>query len=170
MSAPDYLAHNARQQGPSIDPSIRNPRRKLVVLTCMDVRLDIHWILGIEPGDAHVLRNAGGVVTDDVIRSLLVSQRLLGTREIVLIHHTTCGLLGLDDAEFVAAVEADTGARPEFRIGGFTDLESDLRESMQRIRTSPVLSSRDVRGFIYDVDTGRLHEVRPSAAGVAAEP
>ena len=142
------------------------PTRRLAVLACMDARLDIHALLGLRPGDAHVIRNAGGVATDDAIRSLVISQRFLGTRAVVLIHHTDCGMLSFRDDELSDRVEQETGVRPPFAFEAFTDLEADLRESMARITQSPFLPHRDqVRGFVYDVRTGRLGEVSGFSAG-----
>lgn len=136
------------------------PGRKLAVVACMDARLDPHRFLGLEEGDAHVIRNAGGVVSDDVIRSLVISQRLLGTRGIVLIHHTDCGMLTFRDDDVKDRIEADTGLRPAFALEAFKDLEQDVRQSMARIQTNPFISYKDqVRGFIYDCGTGRLNEV-----------
>jgi carbonic anhydrase len=136
------------------------PARRVAVLACMDARLDVHRILGLELGDAHVIRNAGGVATDDAIRSLLISQRLLGTEEIVLIHHTDCGMLTFTDDQVKAQVESDTGIRPPFALESFSDLEADVRQSMARIQASPFVPRKDhVRGFIYDVHGGRLTEV-----------
>lgn len=136
------------------------PTRKLAVLACMDSRLDILGLLGLAQGEAHVLRNAGGVVTDDAIRSLAISQRLLGTEEIVLIHHTGCGMLTFTDREFRDGIEEETGARPEWDSETFSDLDENVRESIGRIKASPFIPRRDrVRGFVYDVDTGRLREV-----------
>src|SRR3712207_4207658 len=127
----------------------------------MDARLDVHKMLGLEEGDAHVIRNAGGVITDDEIRSLAISQRLLGTTEIVLVHHTDCGMLTFTDEDFRSMVEADCGVRPPWHSEAFADLERDLRNSMVRIRDSPFVPSKDsVRGFVFDVATGRLTEVR----------
>lgn len=130
----------------------------------MDARLDVYRILGLREGDAHVLRNAGGVVTEDAIRSLMISQRFLGTREIMLIHHTGCGMLGLPDDEVRDEVAAETGIRPPFALEGFSDLEADVRQSIARIKASPFLIHECVRGFVYDVNTGRLTEVRAAAA------
>ncbi|MGD1033089.1 MAG: carbonic anhydrase [Candidatus Dormibacteria bacterium] len=142
------------------------PVRGLAVLACMDARLDVHALLGLRPGDAHVIRNAGGVVTDDAIRSLVISQRLLGTRAVVLVHHTDCGMLGFRDDELKDRIEEESGVRPPFAFGAFTDLEADLRQSMARITSSPFLPHRDqVRGFVYDVRTGRLTEVAALGAG-----
>ena len=139
------------------------PGRKLAVLACMDARLDPHRILGLKEGDAHVIRNAGGVVSDDAIRSLVISQRLLDTREIVLIHHTDCGMLTFRDDDVKDAIEADTGLRPPFALEAFGDLEQDVRQSMSRIQANPFILYKDqVRGFIYDCATGRLKEVSPS--------
>ena len=136
------------------------PARKLAVVACMDARLDPHRVLGLEAGDAHVIRNAGGVVSDDVIRSLVISQRLLGTREIALIHHTDCGMLTFRDDEIKDGIEADTGLRPAFALEAFRDLEQNLRQSLSRIHASPFIPHVDqVRGFIYDCATGRLNEV-----------
>jgi carbonic anhydrase len=136
------------------------PARALAIVTCMDSRLNVFDALGLEEGDAHVLRNAGGVITDDMIRSLAISQRLLGTREIVLIHHTDCGMQRLSDDGFRAELQADTGVAPEFAIESFTDLDAAVRQSILRVRRSVFLPHRDrVRGFVYDVDTHRLREV-----------
>ena len=136
------------------------PARKLAVVACMDARLDPHRILGLEEGDAHVIRNAGGVISDDVIRSLLISQRLLGTREILLIHHTDCGMLTFRDDGVKDSIEADTGLRPAFALEAFGDLEKDVRQSISRIQANPFIPHKDqVRGFIYDCATGRLDEV-----------
>ncbi len=129
----------------------------------MDARLDTFRALGLAPGDAHVIRNAGGVVTEDVIRSLVISQRLLGTREIMLIHHTDCGMQTFSDDELKDAVETDTGLRPPFSFKPFADLEQDVRDSIAGIQASPFLPHRDrIRGFIYDCATGRLAEVDPA--------
>jgi carbonic anhydrase len=136
------------------------PARRVAVLTCMDARLDPARALGLEAGDAHVIRNAGGVVTDDAIRSLAISQRLLGTEAVLVIHHTRCGMAGLDDDDFAAELERDTGQRPAWRAHGFSDIEADVRESMRAIERSPFLPrTGDVRGFVYDVDSGALREV-----------
>lgn len=136
------------------------PRRRLAVVACMDSRMDLFALLGLEVGDAHVIRNAGGIVTDDVIRSLCLSQRLLGTRQIVLVHHTDCGLEGVDDEEFSATLEEEVGEKPAWEAGGFTDAFEDVRASIRRIAASPFIPHRDtVAGFVYDVDTGRLEPV-----------
>jgi carbonic anhydrase len=136
------------------------PARKLAVLACMDARLDPAKVLGLEEGDAHVIRNAGGVVSDDALRSLAISQNLLGTEEIVLIHHTDCGMLTFTDEEFAAKLEAETGERPEWRAHAFPDLEQNVRDSVEAIKSSPFVPRTDnVRGFVYEVETGRLREV-----------
>jgi carbonic anhydrase len=136
------------------------PAKKLAVVACMDARLDVYDILGLQEGDAHVIRNAGGVVTDDAIRSLAISQRLLGTEEIVLIHHTDCGMSAIDDDEFRRAIQAETGIRPAWAVEAFDDLDSEVRQSVARVRASPFLPRRDrVRGYVYDVETRRLREV-----------
>ena len=139
------------------------PGRQLAVVACMDARLDTHKLLGLEEGDAHVIRNAGGVISDDAIRSLVISQRLLGTKEIVLIHHTDCGMLTFRDDDVKDAILADTGLRPAFALESFQDLEGDVRQSIARIQANPFIPVKDqVRGFIYDCATGRLNEVSPA--------
>jgi carbonic anhydrase len=136
------------------------PSRQLAIVTCMDSRLDVFAALGLGHGEAHVLRNAGGVITDDVIRSLAISQRLLGTREVMLIHHSDCGMQKLSDDGFRAELQADTGLAPSFAIESFKDLDADVRQSILRVRRSAFLPHRDaVRGFVYDVDSHRLREV-----------
>jgi len=150
------------------------PARKLAVVACMDARLHVSRILGLQIGDAHIIRNAGGVVTDDVVRSLVISQRLLGTEEIVLIHHTDCGMLTFNDDSVKAQILEDTGIRPPFALEAFPDLEGDVRQSIARIRANPLIPRRDsVRGFVYDVRTGRLNEVHAAErelAGVGRRP
>ncbi|QIN82061.1 carbonic anhydrase [Rubrobacter tropicus] len=136
------------------------PAKGVAVVACMDARLDVHGMLGLELGDAHVIRNAGGVITDDEIRSLMISQRLLGTTEVVLIHHTGCGMLTFSDDEVKDQIEADTGVRPPFSLESFGDLEGNVRESIDRIKSSPFIPNKaSVRGFVYEVETGRLREV-----------
>jgi carbonic anhydrase len=136
------------------------PARKLAVLACMDARLDPAKVLGLDEGDAHVIRNAGGVVSDDALRSLAISQNLLGTEEIVLIHHTDCGMLTFTDDEFAQKLEEETGSRPEWRAHAFDDLETNVKASIERIRNSPFVPRTDsIRGFVYEVETGRLREV-----------
>jgi carbonic anhydrase len=138
----------------------REPAQQLVVLTCMDARLEPLRQLGLKVGDAHVIRNAGGVITDDEIRSLAISQHLLGTEQIMLIHHTDCGMLTFSDSDFEQMLEEKAGRRPEWRPRSFSDLEGDVRDSIRRIKESPFIPKKDeVRGFIYDVKTGRLGEV-----------
>ena len=136
------------------------PARKVAVVACMDARLDVYRLLGLELGEAHVIRNAGGVVTDDVIRSLAISQRLLGTEEIVLIHHTDCGMLTFSDDDVRASLEEETGIRPPFALESFKDPATDVRQSIRRIEASPFVARKDaIRGFVYDVKTGRLEDV-----------
>ncbi len=136
------------------------PAKGLAVLACMDARLDVHKILGLEEGDAHVIRNAGGVVTDDEIRSLAISQHLLGTKEIILIHHTDCGMLTFTDDEFASKLEEASGERPAWKAESFPDLDENVRESIKRIADSPFVPNTDsVRGFVYEVESGKLREV-----------
>ncbi|HEU4739903.1 MAG TPA: carbonic anhydrase [Solirubrobacterales bacterium] len=136
------------------------PQRQLAIVTCMDSRLDVFAALGLGPGEAHVLRNAGGIITDDVIRSLAISQRRLGTREVMLIHHTDCGMQKITDDGFRMELQETTGVSPSFAIESFTDVEADVKQSVLRVRRSPFLPHRDVvRGFVYDVDTHQLREV-----------
>lgn len=137
------------------------PSRKVAVLACMDARLDVHKILGLEEGDAHIIRNAGGVATDDAIRSIVISQRLLGTKEVILIHHTDCGMLTFKDDDVKKKIEAETGIRPAFALEAFPDLDDDVKQSIARIKASPFVPNKDkIRGFVYDVKTGRLREVK----------
>ncbi len=137
------------------------PSKKVAVLACMDARLDVHKILGLEEGEAHAIRNAGGVATDDAIRSLLISQRLLGTEEIILIHHTDCGMLTFTDDDVKKKIQSETGIRPPFALEAFPNLEEDIRQSVARIKASPFILRKDrIRGFVYDVGTGRLREVK----------
>jgi carbonic anhydrase len=136
------------------------PARQLAVVACMDARLNVYGLLGLAEGEAHVIRNAGGAVTDDTIRSLAISQRLLGTREIILIHHTECGMLTFTDDGFKATIEEDTGIRPPWAAEAFSDLDEDVRQSINRIKASPFVPVKDsVRGFVFDVSTGKLREV-----------
>jgi carbonic anhydrase len=162
VSATEELVRNNEDYARSFDKGglPLPPTRKVAVIACMDARLDVHKILGLQEGDAHVIRNAGGVVTDDAIRSLTISQRLLGTEEVILIHHTDCGMLTFTDDDVKQRVQAEVGIRPHFSLEAFSDLEEDVRQSIRRIQASPFLPSRDrVRGFVYDVTTGRLQEV-----------
>jgi carbonic anhydrase len=158
----DELVRNNRRHAdarPAGDLDAR-PTRAIAIVTCMDCRLDVYGALGLADGEAHVLRNAGGVITDDVIRSLAVSQRRLGTREVMLIHHTRCGMLTLTDDDFRAELQRDTGVAPAFAIESFSDLDADVRQSILRVRRSDFVPHRDtVRGFVYDVDSHRLREV-----------
>ena len=136
------------------------PAKGVAVVACMDARIETGRLLGLEEGDAHVIRNAGGVVTDDVLRSLLISQRLLGTREIVLIHHTDCGMVTFKDDDVKAQIEDETGLRPSFALEAFPDEEADVRQSIRRIEACPFVPFKDaIRGFVYDVKTGVLNEV-----------
>ena len=161
MSVTDeFLEANKDYQNGFQGPLPLPPARKVAVLACMDARLDPAKILGLEEGDAHVIRNAGGVATDDAIRSLAISQRLLGTEEIILIHHTDCGMLTFTDDEFKRSIEEDTGLRPPWAAEAFSDPEADVRQSIGRIRNSPFVPKKEsVRGFVFDVATGRLTEV-----------
>ena len=162
MSVTDELLKNNERYARGFDKGDLPipPAKGVAVVACMDARLDVHGMLGLELGDVHVIRNAGGVITDDEIRSLAISQRLLGTREIVLIHHTGCGMLTFTDEEVSDQIEADTGVRPPFALESFSDLEGNVRESIERIRTNPFIPHKDaVRGFVYEVETGRLREV-----------
>jgi len=136
------------------------PRRHLAIVACMDSRMDIFGILGLEHGEAHVIRNAGGVITDDVIRSLCVSQRLLGTQEVILLHHTDCGLQKVSDDTFKAELEAELGVKPDWSVESFTDPVADVRQSIRRLQLTPFVRHKEhIRGFVYDVSTGRLDEV-----------
>ena len=161
MSVTDeLLQNNERYAGSFAKGDLPMPPSKhLAVLACMDARLDVHRILGLQEGEAHVIRNAGGVVTDDAIRSLVISQRLLGTREIILIHHTDCGMLTFTDDAVKEQIERDTGIRPSFSLEAFADSEQDVRQSVARLEASPFLEYKNIRGFVYDVGTGRLDEV-----------
>ena len=165
MSNTEELLANARRHPEAFDQGdFRSPpARKLVVVACMDARVNPYRILGLEDGDAHILRNAGGIVTEDVIRSLVISQRLLGTEEIVLMHHTDCGMERFSDDELRRDIEVETGHEPPWVAGAFSDLAADVRESIARILASPFVPLKSsVRGFVYDVHTGSLHEVRPA--------
>ena len=162
MTATDDALKNNAQYAEGFDKADLPlpPALNMAVVACMDARLDTHKLLGIQEGDAHVIRNAGGVVTDDVIRSLVISQRLLGTREVVLIHHTDCGMLTFRDDDVKDAIQADTGLRPSFAMEAFGNLEGDVRQSIARIKASPFVPAKDqIRGFVYDCATGLLNEV-----------
>ena len=156
----DLLANNAQYAASFSGPLPLPPAKGVAVLACMDARLDVYRLLGLHEGEAHVIRNAGGVVTDDAIRSLTISQRLLGTTEVVLVHHTDCGMLTFTDDSFKADIQGDTGIKPHWSPEAFSDLEQDVRQSIARIKASPFVPKRDsVRGFVFDVGTGKLTEV-----------
>ena len=161
MTATDeLLANNERYAESFAGPLPLPPSSHLAVVACMDARLNVYGILGLQDGEAHVIRNAGGVVTDDEIRSLTISQRLLGTQEIILIHHTDCGMLTFTDDDFKASIQKDTGIKPEWAAEAFPDLDEDVRQSIARIKASPFIPRKDsVRGFVFDVATGKLREV-----------
>jgi len=162
MSTTDELLANNEAYAASFDKADLPlpPGKKLAVIACMDARLNVYNILGLQEGDAHIIRNAGGAVTDDEIRSLAISQHLLGTEEIILIHHTDCGMLTFTDDGFKNAIEEETGIRPPWAAETFTDLDADVRQSIARIKASPFIPSKQsVRGFVYAVETGRLREV-----------
>jgi carbonic anhydrase len=162
MSATDELLANNQVYAASFDKGDLplRPRRKVAIVACMDARLNVYGALGLTEGDAHLISNAGGVVTDDEIRSLAISQRLLGTEEIMLIHHTDCGMLTFTDDEFKGAIQRETGIEPAWSAESFSDLETDVRRSVARVKESPFIPRKgSIRGFIYDVQTGRLREV-----------
>ena len=162
MSTTDELLRNNEAYAATFDKRDLPlpPAKKVAVLACMDARMDPNAILGLQEGDAHVIRNAGGVVTDDEIRSLSISQRMLGTEEIILIHHTDCGMLTFTDDEFKRSVQEDVGIKPAWAVEAFPDLDEDVRQSIARIKASPFIPRKDsVRGFVYEVETGRLREV-----------
>jgi carbonic anhydrase len=157
----DLLANNERYAESFQGPLPLPPSAHLAVVACMDARLDVYRILGLEEGQAHVIRNAGGVVTDDEIRSLTISQRLLGTTSIILIHHTECGMLTFTDDQFKASIQQEVGIKPAWAAEAFPDLDEDVRQSIARIKASPFIPhTDDVRGFVFDVATGRLNEVK----------
>jgi carbonic anhydrase len=159
----EYLANNAEYAKTFSGPLPLPPSKHVAVLACMDARLDVYGILGLGAGEAHVIRNAGGVVTDDEIRSLAISQRLLGTSEIILIHHTDCGMLTFTDDGFKRSIQDETGIKPEWAAESFTDLDEDVRQSIARIKASPfVVHTEAVRGFVFDVATGVLREAEVS--------
>jgi carbonic anhydrase len=166
MTSTDNFVHNAERYAATFDKGqlAMPPARQVAVVACMDARLDPYALLGLAVGDAHIIRNAGGVVSEDVVRSLTISQRLLGTREIILIHHTDCGMTTFKDDEVKAQIEADTGIRPPFALEAFPDADKDVVQSMKRIAASPFIPHKDkVRGFVYDVQTGELREVQSLA-------
>jgi carbonic anhydrase len=158
--ADEYLKNNAAYAKTYGQPSSHLPSRHVAIVACMDSRLNVSSLLGMNDGEAHVLRNGGGVVTDDMIRSLALSQRLLGTTDIILIHHTDCGLAKTTEDEFKGAIEAETGIRPPWAVEAFTDAAADVRQSIGRLKASPFIPHKDhVRGFVFDVTTGSLNEV-----------
>lgn len=163
MSVTDQLLRNNEAYAASFTKGDlpMPPGKQTAVVACMDARLNVYGILGLEEGEAHVIRNAGGVVTDDAIRSLVISQRLLGTKEIILIHHTDCGMLTFTDDGVKAQIQQDAGIRPPFALEAFPDVDADIRQSIARIKASPFIPNKDsVRGFVYEVETGKLREVR----------
>lgn len=163
MSVIDELVKNSEAYAATFDKRrlAVHPGKRIAVVACMDARLNPYGLLGLQEGDAHVIRNAGGVITADGIRSLAISQRLLGTQEIMLIHHTDCGMLTFSDDQFRKSIEDDVGIKPEWAAETFTDLDADVRQSIARIKASPFIPHKDrVRGFVYDVASGRLREVR----------
>ena len=163
MTVTDDLLRNAERYAASFDKSSlpMPPAKHVAIVACMDARLNPYGLLGLSEGEVHVIRNAGGVVSEDVIRSLAISQRLLGTREVILIHHSDCGMLTFKDDDVKAQIEADTGIRPTFALEAFPDAQKDVAQSMARIAASPFIPHKDqVRGFVYDVKTGRLDEVK----------
>ncbi len=157
----DLVARNARYLSQSHDSQLDvEPGLNLAVVACMDARVDVHAILGINNGDAHIMRNAGGVITDDVIRSLCLSQRALGTREILLIHHTDCGLQKVNEADFRAELHSELGVKPPWSVEGFEDPYDDVRQSMLRLKMTPFVPHKEhIRGFVFDVNSGLLNEV-----------
>jgi carbonic anhydrase len=156
----ELLANNTHYTETFSGPLPLPPAKHVAVVACMDARLDVYRILGLNEGEAHVIRNAGGVVTDDEIRSLAISQRLLGTQEIILIHHTDCGMLTFTDDEFKKSIQDDTGIKPAWAAEAFPDLDEDVRQSIARIKASPFVPNKDsIRGFVFDVATGKLNEV-----------
>jgi carbonic anhydrase len=162
MSVTDELIANNQSYAEGFDKGDLPlpPGKHVAVVACMDARLNVYGILGLHEGEAHVIRNAGGVVTDDEIRSLAISQRLLGTEEIILIHHTDCGMLTFTDDDFKRSIQDDVGVKPEWAAEAFPDLDEDVRQSIARIKASPFVPNKDsVRGFVYEVETGRLREV-----------
>lgn len=162
MSATDQLVANADRHAASFRSGdlARRPSLPVAIVACLDARMNLYAILGLAEGQANIIRNAGGIVTDDTIRSLAISQRLLGTREVMLLHHTDCGMTSITDDEFAAGLEADTGVRPSWSAGGFTDVQDSVKLSIERIKASPFVPEKgSVRGFVYDVATGKVTEV-----------
>jgi carbonic anhydrase len=161
MSSTDDLLENNRRYAEGFDKADLGmpPKKKVAVVACMDARVIPTRVLGLDEGDAHVIRNAGGIITDDEIRSLSLSQHLLGTEEVIVMHHTDCGMLTFSDEEFSARLEEATGERPSWSAGTFSDIDENVRESVERIKESPFIPNKNVRGFVYDVGTGALREV-----------
>ena len=161
MTVTDELVRNAESYAAAFDRGAlpMPPGAKVAIVACMDARLNPYGLLGLKEGDAHVIRNAGGVITSDEIRSLAISQRLLGTEEIILIHHTDCGMLTFTDDDFKKSILEDTGIKPEWAAEAFPDLDEDVRQSIARIKASPFIPRKNVRGFVYQVEDGRLREV-----------
>jgi carbonic anhydrase len=161
VSVTDELLRNNEAYAASFEKGDlpASPAKRVAVVACMDARLDVYRMLGLKEGEVHVIRNAGGVITDDVIRSLVISQRFLGTREILLIHHTDCGMLTFEDDDVKRRIQAEVGIKPPFSLEAFPDLEEDLLQSMARVEASPFVPHKNVRGFVYEVETGRLREV-----------
>jgi carbonic anhydrase len=156
----ELLANNAKYAENFSGPLPLPPAKHIAIIACMDARLNVYGALGLNEGEAHVIRNAGGVITEDEIRSLAISQRLLGTTEIVLIHHTDCGMLTFTDDEFTKSIQEEVGVKPPWAAEAFPDVEEDVRQSLARVRNSPFIPKKDsVRGFVFDVATGRLNEV-----------
>jgi carbonic anhydrase len=162
MSVTDQLLRNNEEYAAQFSgPLPLPPSKHIAVVACMDARIDVYRVLGLNEGESHVIRNAGGVITEDEIRSLAISQRLLGTKEIVLIHHTDCGMITFTDDEFKAEIQADTGLRPAWAAEAFPDATEDVKQSLHRILSSPFIPNKDsVRGFVFDVATGKLNEVK----------
>ncbi len=163
MSVTDELLENNKAYAEGFDKADlpMPPAKKIAIVACMDARLIPTRLLGLQEGDAHVIRNAGGVITDDEVRSLAISQRLLGTEEILLIHHTDCGMLTFTDDEFKRSIQEDTGIKPAWAAESFPDVDEDVRQSLARVNASPFIPKKDsVRGFVYEVETGKLREVR----------
>ena len=161
MSVTDQLLENNEAYADSFSgPLPLPPSKHIAVLACMDARIDVYGVLGLQEGESHVIRNAGGIVTDDEIRSLAISQRLLGTKEIVLIHHTDCGMLTFTDEDFAATLAEETGVAPGWASESFTDLDADMKQNVARIKANPFIpKTTSIRGFVYEVETGRLREV-----------
>jgi len=162
MSATDELLRNNERYAERFEKGDLDapPGKQVAVVACMDARFHVSKVLGLDEGDAHIIRNAGGVVTDDAIRSLAISQRLLGTREIILIHHTGCGMLTFNDDEFRRQIEDDTGIRPSWAAESFADVDEEMRQNIARVKATPFIPHKEsVRGFIYEVETGRLREI-----------